>query len=394
MYYRLLLLAFFCLLFTNCNTKKENDSSQIVSNRISIDESSILDYFDIRGIIEDIDIIPLREKSGNLLGEINKLIVYNNQFIVCDMLKSQKILLFDSAGRFIKEIIATGEGPNVPLQISDFWKDKNKFFVYDHSLKKIFILDSNFKFLNTVKTNDHIYHNVRNIEDDRYVGYSTFKSGNEVGNEGNYELQFLDNKFNEIKSDFPFPEGFEDILIISFRSHLNKISDTTRYIRPYDNTIYNYINEELVNTYTIEYKNNELTREKFEGIVRENISSFKKANSQGLEEVRMLLSGYSYFYNNLIENSKVMTFTSIVDGQIVFTVYDKLKNKVVVNSNFLHEKEKYNTIIPKFIFADENYFYGIVDSFYLDQFILGDSVLKKYSKSSTSSFLLVRIKFK
>ncbi len=395
-YYRFLYLLFFCLCFQKCNNKKSDDSSIIVEKKIIIDESSIIDSYNINEIIEDIDVIPLVENKDYALGEINKLIVYNNQFIVCDMLKSSQIIVFDSLGNFNKKIAGVGKGPFEYLQINDFWQDDNKFFIYDHALKKIFVLDNKLEFLKTIYTKSDIYHNIRNISNNTYIAYTTYANANankEFQNK-NHELFLYDKKFNKITGYFPYPDEFKNVLLISYTSHFNKYLDTLRFTRPYDNYIYNFMNGKLVNAFSINYKQHELTRSKFEDIVKENLNSFRNASSQGLEEVQSLLAGYSYFYNNLIENQNLMIFLSIVNGKIVFTLYDKIKNKIVVNSNYLQENNLYNIIVPKLIFADDNYFYGILDSFYLDNYMLDDSILKNYNMSTDSNFLIVRIKFK
>jgi len=394
-YNNLFLVIFFCLLSLKCSQKeKETGSARPVSNSIIIDESSIKDSYNINDIIDGIEVISLQESQDYLLAEINKLIVHNNQFIVCDMYKTGQVLLFDSAGSFVKKVVGTGNGPNQPLQISDFWKDDTNFFVYDHASKKIFVLDSNFNFVEAIGTNDDIYRKIRNVKNNKFVGYSSFNSYQEDFNGENYELVLLDSDFNKLKGYFPIPDKFNNTLMITYGSHFYKFSDTLRFIRPYDNTIYKFIDDELKVAYAINYKQNELTRENFEEIVSENTESFEKASSEGLAEVKSLLSGYSYFYNNLFENNELMTFTSMVDSRVVFTVYDKLKNKTLINANFLVEKDKYNIIIPKLTFANDDHFYGIIDVDYLEDYMLGESVLKKYNSTLSSNFLIVKVKFK
>ena len=114
------------LLLWSCGTPDEAFHNPI---RVDIDERHDVSIFDI---FERIEIIPLETTDESIFRFVDKLIYHEGVFYIFDFV-SDKILAFDSTGKFLFKIDDRGQGPEQYLNISDFEIDRqaNKLLVLD-----------------------------------------------------------------------------------------------------------------------------------------------------------------------------------------------------------------------------------------------------------------------
>lgn len=66
-------------------------------------------------LYDTISYIKLETNPNCIIGVMDKLIFINNKFVIVDKSVAKSIFLFDSNGKFINKIGATGRGPHIIL---------------------------------------------------------------------------------------------------------------------------------------------------------------------------------------------------------------------------------------------------------------------------------------
>jgi len=232
-------------------------SNNSQEKQMTIDNSDIKEDSDISSLVREVQIIKLNEKKGNLLGNVFKLLVVKDGFIVFDRFKAKKVSYFSKNGNFIKDILTTGLGPNQALQINDCWSDDNNFYAYDFAQKKIYCYDSQYNLKNILQDpNRNIYTSISNIpKSDDFVAYANYND--QVINKGNRvseNIVFLNSKFNIIGTELPFNKELADIDWVSYPQHFFKYGDSLRFIKAYDKNIYTITkNSSAVNRLSLKF---------------------------------------------------------------------------------------------------------------------------------------------
>ena len=89
--------------------------------------------------VSSCELIPIEAKYGNLVSEIELLLVYKENIIVADVSKSKKLLILNHQGKLIGLIHNIGHGPFEYTGITDFTIDetKNAILILDRSSRKL-----------------------------------------------------------------------------------------------------------------------------------------------------------------------------------------------------------------------------------------------------------------
>lgn len=147
----------------------------------------------ITDLFEDFEYIPLETTDESFFGNINKLMVYNDQFYVLDRTITKKIYVFNSDGTFSHAIGTVGGGPGEYTKIEDFTINSKEGQVIVLSYPSIiYKYDLEGKFLESKKIGESLFWNICNT-DNGYVcstNHQTYTSGDEA-----YQLFLFDRDF-------------------------------------------------------------------------------------------------------------------------------------------------------------------------------------------------------
>jgi len=367
--------------------------STLPRNNVQIKSAELIESYDLSDKIESIEVIPLIEQKGHYLGDIYKVFYHNGQFVVHDRVNAPQILLFDSEGQFKKQILGIGKAPHEALQIDDCWANNDGTFdAYDFAQKKVYHYNSAFDLVDTQKGETNLYHNLFRIPGSRdFLAYSTLNAYNTTLDSRNYQLEVLD---DELKAKKGFLQYFEDIKganILAFNSQFHVYGDTVRFIRPYDNNVYNIVNGEFKSVTEMKFSENALDWDKFQGIVKSNEFVFKDRKVHPREKNK-LLSNFSYCYGDWVEDDDHVVLSSMKNGKGFQTIIDKNNSRNQINARYFTETKKYNMILPVLTSSGDGYLIGFINSLMLSKHLLGESSLKKYVDPKFNSFLLVKLK--
>lgn len=145
-YTKMLLFILLCVTPFLSSCKKENkhwinEFDDSLFQTIVVDPNSIdkKESTKLSEIAERIEYIPLQTGDGFLIGEMEKLIVWNGNFYIWERL-TDAILIFDSEGKFLHKIQKNGQGPDEYPRIRYFTMDmKNgNIYIYSDMAKAIY----------------------------------------------------------------------------------------------------------------------------------------------------------------------------------------------------------------------------------------------------------------
>lgn len=363
---------------------------------IRINTSNIKDTLNLSHLIESIEVIPLQEKKGFFLGEINKVFQVDDGYVVIDEISTSQVLLFDRAGKFVKRIIGPGTGRNDALQINDGWVNPNgQVCAYDAATKKVFYFNKSHTFKRASSNGKNFYHNLIQVPNSNdFLGYSATNDYNPAFNHRHFQLELLNDKLEVIDGFLPIKGRMRGSYFLSFFSHLVLYGDSVRVLRTYDNIVYNYWNKKLAPRFMVEYVGGKtLTYNVFEDVVKNNDKAF--FDQRTLPTARKaILKDYSYLRGDWIEDKRYAMFSSASGQKQIVSIYDKEKKQEVASAALFYENNKYNIFLPRLTNSTDGYFFGVINSVYLKTYLRGESSLSKYTDPSYNSFLIVKIKLK
>jgi hypothetical protein len=138
-------------------------------------------------LFKKITYIPLKLPEKIVFGGIDKLVVTDSHYIVGDFYNSQKILVFDQAGKFLSQIFRLGEGPGEYLQLTDFSVIESEALISILSPTKLLFFDFEGNFIHETKLSIKGVYKSQSLKDDTHLYYIP----------GNMAKSLVDERFNE-----------------------------------------------------------------------------------------------------------------------------------------------------------------------------------------------------
>lgn len=370
--------------------------------KILIDNNSVEESKDISDLIEEINIVQLKEQSGSFIGGVFKLFYKDSMYIVFDRFQSKKITLFNKDGDFIKTVLEIGEGPNEALQISDCWINyKGELEAYDYALNKLFQFDTTFTLKNIVKIPErYIMNSVYRIpKTENYIGYAGFGQRNKPKDGSPYHIAFLDEKLAIFKTTDLYDEKYQGIEWRTLQNHFFPFNDTLRFIQSLDNYIYTVNNSSLQKRYKVEYKSHSLPDNFTEVTISENYSLLKKPSEtrEDLESKAALFKDYAFFDGLWLEGDKYLVIGSRGrDKYRFYSFIDKENSQEIFSAKYLHETKRYKLQLFPFVYFDNasNSYIGVVFGDQIKDLLYKDSKFQNELTFNFETIYIMTVKFK
>ena len=196
--------------------------------------------------ISNIRYIPLETTDECLLGYADKILIRNNRIYVADFSKAMSLFVFDMNGKYLFKINKRGQGPGEYISFRDFDIQNNKeLYMFDHFGKKLLIFDSEGKYLRDIIF-EFSFRSFCLAEDKIYMSEIRGTDGNKVAALALYDIEngkttfLMDNK----KFLYTIP--------VSNSSYTFYYSPNTIYHAPkLSETIYSVTNDSIFPAITI-----------------------------------------------------------------------------------------------------------------------------------------------
>lgn len=398
-----ILIAISVLIFISCdkNQNIENTEIEKETNEIKIETNNIQDSSDISEIIEEVKIIKINETKEGLIGGIEKLLLLNNNYVIFDPFYSNRIVIYDINGNFVKSLVNMGSGPKELTKLTEVWiNEKEELEVYDNNLNKIQTYDKN---LNLSKTlflkSKKLFGSITKLssDPDKYINYSGY---NGFQNKGKYfKLAILDSVFNIEKTFFEYNKSLNNALIPTPISPFHKTKhNKIEFTQNFDPTVYTIdSNYKLEKKYILNYSPKPFPRNFEETLIEPNIRELRSENLNNNKTKEILGGSYGY-RGPWLESIKYSYFTSFdTNGKSFFSIYDKEKHKILFQGYSLIESEEFKIQIPPHFYtvnSQENKFVGFYEGYITLMLLKESSPFYKMVKESIDSFYIIEVKFK
>ena len=292
-----------------------------------------------------------------MVGEIEKVMVTNNDDLLVFDRHNKSILLFGSTGIFKNRIGIFGHAKNEYIEPLDMVYDEHcdNVIVYDNAKKALMYYDMNGEFLKSILLNEYI-ESFEVLDGSHLVLYCGYKG---LGsNDINYNYKILDTKGNVVKKYAPFDKTMEKIVMppYPFQKHNGKL-----YCHIEGTPVLNEITlKEMKPTYLINFGKNQLPNYYY-------IDGYKTYNEKVISlEPSKAITGKVFQTDRYI----LMTFTCSGSSS---DMYEKI---MITPKSHLSQ--------PKYYFTMINDLYGKQSSLNLS-LVANDKVYFVYSSTTFNS---------
>lgn len=201
------------------------------------------------------EFITLQEDSLIKLGEIHKIIFYNDKIYISDVRKAKGVFIYNKEGTLLSTINSVGRGSGEYTNIRDFNIDTltNDIYILDPQLRKILIYDSKGVFLRDIKL-DFIASNF--IITGKYLIFDKFNMMERDKNEiVNNNLLICDRTGKILNGFLPIDEVLSSYSMGPINGLKENSNSTISYLPPISSHIYNYdvSQNQLVNQLYIDF---------------------------------------------------------------------------------------------------------------------------------------------
>lgn len=231
------------LFLLSCNLKEKERIESII-----IDPDKQEKFNDLSGMLQDsIKIIQLETTNECLIAEVTKVEVRNEEIFISDRI-NQKIFVFNSNGKYLKSIGKRGNGPGEIRNLGDFTFVEDSLFVQDGYGKKYLIYNTNGDYLGSLPYTTH-HHDVISYDNILYFVSNYFYS--ELGF---YNLFRYDLATKKTNSYIPFDEKInKNNSAWGLNRHISKYKDSALLLYPLNDTIYEVSKNRVYPRYTIKF---------------------------------------------------------------------------------------------------------------------------------------------
>jgi hypothetical protein len=391
----ILLVSFFSFNCKNDSFKKENYKN------ILIDNSKIDKVKDISDLIDTIKIIPLKEQSPFHFSSVFKLLVSKGNYLIYDRFNVNKVFLFDSLGHFQKIVCKVGNSPNDPLNMNDIWLNNNgELEVYDFAQMKILKFDSNYNYAFSVKA-PKLYHfvcliNIPNTSN--YIGYANYNYYNKPFDNKLFSIAFLNPSLNIFKVDLLFDKKYEGIPWFTYNQHFFRFGDSLRFIKAYDNIVYEIANESISEKYKIIYKMNNMEKSALLNIIDRHLLELKDRKTP-LKNRVSYMKKYTTLKGPWLESENLIIIHSVDTigefGSSFITIVDKRKSFLSYSFRKMTESRRFMMEIPPFEYYDDKMdeYISVVPGIILKKLLFNNSVYKNLLTNNPYDFYIIKTKF-
>ena len=206
-----LLLSFVVL--TGCSNSGKTDEREatVIDVPLQTTENEVM----MSSFVDSISYIPLETKKECLIGSVDKILVTDSNYYIVDEDITCSVLCFDNSGKFVRKIGERGVAPGQYVKITDVNVREDKIYIWDCSLRKLFVFSTNGQFEREIKTN-YMADTFFVLNDSWVAFYGDYKPNKEYIQKGLCpNLLFYNIDTNQTVSDLFFNKNIDNSGIIS-----------------------------------------------------------------------------------------------------------------------------------------------------------------------------------
>ena len=208
------------------------------TNVITFDIKKTKEIKDVWELIDNIEYIPLETNDNVLMGNIEKLMLYNGKYYLLDGSIAYSVFIFNEDGSHYKTINNVGRGPQEYVKLNNMTIDKynDELILTDRSDYSLHFYDTDGNFKKKENCGVRFADIIRITKDDFLVYLGTYWNIH-IPDIDNYYI-IVGSPFGEIKQRGLFKDDFYRKLSISGKNHIHICEDNVLLSTPFTNKIY------------------------------------------------------------------------------------------------------------------------------------------------------------
>jgi hypothetical protein len=282
---------------------------------------------DLTKLLKESNLIFLETTDSCLIGEVKKVVAVDSLLFILDSLVSNKLFLFNSNGKFIRQIGVKGQGPGEYIQATDchYDKDKKEIIIFDQFKSEFLFYDLNgnylrnkkfpFRFIQFAKAGEkYLYKHL--LDNDRGIADYSLSIGSDSTQIEQIALPIC--KFN-------YAGG-----------KLQTVNDSVAsYGIPFCDTIYHYESGILSAKYHLKFNPSTHLPENFGKKTDYDYMKFRK---------RYPSSKYTYFLGDFVETDRYLFFP-IQTKFVYYFFYNKIEKQLLSGMNLLNSDDRFEKML-------------------------------------------------
>ena len=304
----------------------------------------------ISEITDEIEYIPLQTSNNFLIGDITKMIVWNDIFYIWDRI-SEAVFCFDKDGNFINKILKKGFGPEEYPRISDFTinKENGNIYIYSDEGEGIYEYTIEGSFIKKNRTQGILISSFALLQDNIFLCY-----GGKLPNNHLYKsIQPEQCRFFVKSTD----SIYQHQLKFRFDNDYWRLPLSTNNFSFYNDTILltEFFNPEI---YSVDLDGKLIPRYRINFLSNTYNPSFEQALDLKRIESEKGLGNLATLWNAFFETDKYI-FINYAWALVGFA-YVKKENNTIHNLGFFIDDDINKiTLSPSFLFVDNNHLYQV-----------------------------------
>lgn len=345
-YFFFLILAFFIII--SCSNNKYNSGEVEFTNglpKIIVPEESV----NLTDYIGDFEVIQLETDSTCLIGDLTKLVQYDNKIFVYDRINSS-VFCFNLDGKFLFQVGKHGNGPTEYNKLRDINvnAENRTIELLDRSAQSILCYDLDGNYLEKIKIGEYFSSFI--CTDEGYI----FQR---VSDNPDFYVLKIANASGKIMSNF-IPCKALDNMLISNQLTLDKNKIFITHGSYY--TVYSYHEQRIVPFCSIDFGKKNLPKK-----------ILNKSELDAFAFLKIAIKNYAMAIYGFYESTDYLTFSYFTGKSSYWALYNKNTQKTVSGELKLFNER----LVPPF-YKKDGYFYTCIDQLLLESINKKDITFK------------------
>lgn len=307
-----MLLALFLV---SCDRTQHSQESTVKAIHVNPkDDVLVLSQF-----VDKINYLKLEAVAGHMVGNIDKLIYYQNRFYALDSRAAKSLFIFSQEGEFLKEIISRGQGPEEFTIPDDFSIDRftGTIRILDLSLRKILTYDKDGNFLHEFGI-DFRAHSFAIIDTATFAFFTNFLSNPGDKESQSYNLLIVkDNKLSGKYLPFTYrPNQLRFAPQTVFSMDSNEVYFTTTF----NDTIFRFSSNKLRPDLLIDFGDRRIPEE------------FLNDTDKPRDQLHKERINYCHLINHFMKTDTHIYFTFSYKQRLHNVFYSKSSQRVLTSA--------------------------------------------------------------
>jgi len=288
--------------------------------------------------VDSIEIIELETNNNCVIGNISKIILYENRYYIYDVL-TNSVMCFDINGRYLFHIGKHGNGPIEYNKIKDININEEAGYIemYDRPNKIILCYDFNGNYVKKINIEEY---------------FNSFVSTNDgylcqvVGDNPEQFNFIIANNKGKIKSKYIPSKGLDKIDI---KNQITKDSNQIYLTHGCSYIIYSFEKEEIVPKYFVDFNASKIS-DKY----------FKKQQIKTSDFFELFGGDYSMVIYSCYNSNNYFVFSYYKSNQTYWALYNKTTMETKTGQFKL-----FGIPIPPPIYKKDGYYYTFIDESFI-----------------------------